>query len=356
MKDILLIPVGGTICTALNQNGALSVDGKAGEALKQGFETSDSPLAGEVRIHLTDNLMILSENMTVDKWNVMLDAFRTHTQTQHYDGVIFAHGTDTLAYSAALFAQILSGTDIPVMFVSANARLDSDRSNGHHNFRKTVECIGYGITPNVYAVYRNISDGVTFLHLASRLEQCPCYSDDFHSVGAIDISGLDQNTYAAYMQTVADTYPSSERKNVIDVYGDWHLSDDVLILEPYVGLRYDTIDFSHFRAVLHTTYHSGTVCAQKTDMSPAYGPHSVLYMIDRCAETETDVYVSPAKLNGETYETVHTLAEQNVWFLYGATKEATYAKLLLAYTLMDTPAKRLAYLRTQQNFEMIYAE
>ena len=59
MNNILLILVGGTICTALNNEGMLSVSGEAGVLLKSNFEKSGSPYADKVKIDLTENLFIL---------------------------------------------------------------------------------------------------------------------------------------------------------------------------------------------------------------------------------------------------------------------------------------------------------
>ena len=179
MKKILLILVGGTICTSLNEHGTLSISEGAGLSLIENFRDSNSPFKNDVQITPTENLFILSENMSIPNWNRMLDAYRKYITTDDFDGVIFGHGTDTLAYSTALFSQILAGTDIPVFFVSSNARLDSERANGNDNFRYAVELICKGIEPNVYATYKNISDGRMYLHLGSHLEQCKNYSEDF---------------------------------------------------------------------------------------------------------------------------------------------------------------------------------
>ena len=103
MKEILLVLVGGTICTACDENGILSIYEEAGVQLKANFENSASPYAKTAHIDLTENLMILSENMTVENWNRILSVYRTAVAKKRYDGVIFAHGPDTLAYSAALF-------------------------------------------------------------------------------------------------------------------------------------------------------------------------------------------------------------------------------------------------------------
>ena len=190
MKKILLILVGGTICTALNEHGTLSISEGAGIKLIENFKSSGSPFKEDVEIIPTENLFILSENMSIPNWNLILDTYRKHLNTDNFDGVIFAHGTDTLAYSTSLFSLILANTDIPVFFVSSNARLDLERANGNDNFRYAVELICKGIEPNVYATYKNISDGRMYLHLGSRLEQCRNYSEDFFSQGAIDITEI----------------------------------------------------------------------------------------------------------------------------------------------------------------------
>lgn len=356
MKKILLILVGGTICTSLNEKGMLSVNEVAGVQIKENFEKSDSFYAGKVEIELSKNLFILSENMTVEKWNFMLDAYRKYTRNKKYDGVIFAHGTDTLAYSSALFSMILSNTECPVFFVSANERLESNRSNGNDNFRSAVECICRGIEPNVYVVYKNLSDGHLYLHLASRLEQCRNYSEDFYSVGMMNITDISEDNFLEYFDRIKKWYPKEKRDSFVDVYGDWHLRECVLMLFGYVGMDYSVIDYRKFDAVLQGTYHSGTACVEDSEN---YGKNSILYMIDKCAECNTDAYFSPSKLSGEVYETVgiignHTTSgDQRIKFLYGCTTEVVYAKLILAYSVFKDKRDIARFIDSECNFENI---
>lgn len=346
--------VGGTICTALNEKGTLSVSADAGALITENFYASDSPYAGSVTFDITENLGILSENMTVDNWNRMIALYRDSIGKDSYNGVIFAHGTDTLAYSAALFAQLLSDTDIPVFFVSSNARLTSPRANGNENFRAAVECIARGIVPNVYAVYRNISDVRMYLHPASRLMQCGNYSEDFYSFGAMDITNINDENSAEYFEMLWKSYPPEKRKPGFDFSKLPPLCDHVLMLMPYVGLRYDVIDYSKFSAVLHGTYHSGTACAEAENER-----HMLLSMLDACGKEKADVYFAPSKPEGEIYDTVRVIAShgegnEKIRFLYGYTNETAYAKLLLAYSVMSEE-EREEFIRTERNFEKIDA-
>ncbi len=354
---ILLILVGGTICCKLSKDGVKTIDKNAGATIVENFRNSDSEYAQSVEFDLSENLNILSENMTVSKWNEIIQVYRERIKENEYDGVIFAHGTDTLAYSASLFSMLLSGTKIPVFFVSANERLSSPSSNGDENFKCAVECICQRIPANVYAVYKNVSDAQMYLHLASRIEQCEPYSQDFTSVGAVNMSNF--SNYKDAFSKLETMYPKEKVKRGID-NSNITLKDCVLKIEPYVGINYDAYNYQKFSAVLHGAYHSGTVCCEKTREVEQYGKNSILYMIDTCADCTpiVDTFISPSKPSGEVYETVDTVAShvrngQKINFLYGYTIETAYAKILIAYSLFENREERMNYIYNEQNFEII---
>ena len=347
MKKILLILVGGTICTALNEHGTLSISEGAGVKLIENFKNSSSPFKDEVEITPTENLFILSENMSIPNWNLMLDTYRKYINTDSFDGVIFVHGTDTLAYSTSLFSLILANTDIPVFFVSSNARLDSERANGNDNFRYAVELICKEIEPNVYVTYKNISDNRMYLHLGSRLKQCVNYSEDFFSERAIDITEFPDEI----LKEIKEKYPQKEKSPLIDINDDWHLKNCVLMITPYVGLDYDSFNYSKFSAILHGTYHSGTACAEPYESS-------LLYLLDTSEKenSDIDIYLSPSKNSGEIYDTVrvigsHEANKKKISFLYGCTNEAAYAKLILAYSIFKVKNDIEKFLNTEVNSE-----
>lgn len=310
---ILVIPTGGTICTAENDRGTLSVESNAGIKIASHYQ-------GDVDFYVCDNLMILSENMTVNKWNRILETYRQNIDKDCYDGVIILHGTDTLGYTAPLFSLILKDTKIPVIFVSANKPLDDEKSNGYENFAQAVECIKDGISPNVYVTYKNISDGQMNIHYASRIRQCENYSEDFYSVAPID----DETT---------PTPPLPK---------DFSLKNCVMKITPFVGLDYADLDIKKYKAILHGAYHSGTVCTEEDS-------HSITYLAEKCKNYGIDLYISPAKFTGKIYESAEKIKE--VKSLYGMTDECAYAKLILAYSLFDDATKIQEFIKTEQNLE-----
>jgi len=349
MKNILLIPVGGTICTEKSDKGTLSINENAEALILDTLWRADAGYKEKVHFTVTENLGILSESMTVDKWNRMLGTYREYIKRERYDGVIFAHGTDTLAYSAALFSFILCDAPVPVFFVSSNARLSSPRANGGENFRFAVDSILAGISPNIYVPYKNISDQEMYLHLASRLKQCAPYSEDFESEGM-----LRQEKKGEAYEVMQDPFPGCKKTPLFESLGKWQLKNTVLKLTPYVGLDYDAIAFESFRAVLHTTYHSGTVSADRAAENGNFSRYSVLHILSKT--NHTDIYLSPAKKEGEIYDSVREIYEngEKIRFLYGMTEEAAYAKLLLAYSVYESPEKRQKCINTECNFEYCY--
>lgn len=343
MKNILVILVGGTICTSPSENGLLSVNEKCGYTLISNFENSDSLYKNEVKFTLCENLFILSENMTVDYLNIILDTYKKHTNGKKYDGIIFAHGTDTLAFSASVFSLLLAGTDVPVFFASANKHLNNPVSNGNDNFKYAVECICKGIEPNIYVAYKNLKDEKMYLHLASRINQCQNYTDDFYSKGMMDITFLTDDV----LKKIKELYPKEKMKSPFDLTKCPKLKECVLLINPYIGLNYKAFDFSYFSAVLHLTYHSGTACSLKNSKN------SILYMADTASKLNVDTYLSPSKPDGEIYETVGEIKNSNINFLYGYTNEVSYAKLLIAYSVFDTKYERQKFINEEINFEKI---
>lgn len=344
-KKILVVFTGGTICTTI-KNGVMSTTAKAASALIEIFKKSTSLYKDTVRFKEGKKFNILSENMTVNKWNEIIEYFQeTLPLLSEYSGIIVAHGTDTLAYSTALFSQLLKGITIPVFFVSSNypILLEDDSpnpmANGAENFRAAVECICKNIVPGIYATYKNPDDQLMYLHKGEHLTQCEIYDENFYSRDALDVTDPSSTPF----ETVIE-YDKFETSHLpIMKLEDRHLEDCILRVTPYVGLNYDMLCPEKAKAVLHGTYHSGTACVVRTTESPDYlsGANSILYFFDRCADNNIPFYYSPSKIGEKhtVYASVPFIEKhiapngQKIQIYYGQTDELMYIKLLIAYSL-----------------------
>ena len=245
-KKILIVLTGGTICSTIKEDVRTLDADFAKIALVSSFLNSDSPLRDEIEFEIGENFNILSENMTIEKWNQILTYFR-NVDFDSYDGVVIAHGTDTLAYTSSLLSVLLKGIRIPFFLVSSNAPLElsEEKANGYINFKCAIECIGYGIKPGVYVPYRNVEDHKLYLHLGSRLSQSRNYSEDFYSVGSISVEELNEDIVLQINNGFSfNTY---EREPLLFRKSGHELSDCVLRIDPYVGVNYDAYHYDQYK-------------------------------------------------------------------------------------------------------------
>ncbi len=383
---ILLVHTGGTIGSSQKDAREQSADSAriAKKDLIGAFERSMSPYVGKVEIkdsEFPEHETTLSESMTPQKLGEIIFRINADMARDKYDGVVVLHGTDTLAYTAALFAFVFANIKIPMLMVSGNRPPKDPASNASANFIAAVNLICEGIAPNVYAVYRN-SDGKMRLFLASAIMQSANFSEDFtsaseHKCFELIPEGkrhmLDACNQYSRERDCSENFEMSKLKN---------LSDRVLIIRPYTGLDYSLYENafsggSRFLAVVHGTYHSGTLClpglvlqkqAQscreqgETEQAAIYqdraememnSKYSFLHLAELCKRYGVPLYVAPSTLGKDQYETMNVVAEQTDAMLLNATIEAVYAKLVLALTLGMNGEQLATYMRRNINNELL---
>lgn len=324
-SHILIIPMGGTICTFVNDDGIRLTDCKGALArLTEHFHLTSS-LASRLSFKIKAlSKEVLSENVTVSVWNELLKAFKDDDVfTPSCKGVILLHGTDTLAYTSSFLSAALEGTPVPVFTVAAQLPLEKDGSNGYVNFKAAAELIINGIAPNVYSVYRNVeADEVTptelLLHLGRELIQCEAPDCNFHSKSETALNGTDALNL--------ELAPCKAKGFMLERLNE--LKDGVLLLRPYPGLNYSSIDLRGITAVVHGTYHSGTVCVDDEK-----SPFSIIGFLKKLKEAEIPLLLCPVDSRSCAYESAHVAIKNGAFVVGGLSLEHAYAKTVLATSL-----------------------
>lgn len=336
MRPILLILTGGTICSFADSNNInrdVDMD-KAKSLIEKGFKNSDSIYTEQI-FETKVILNTLSENMTVPKWQELLDYIDT-VDFDKYAGVIIAHGTDTLAYTAALMALRFEGMDVPVFLVSSALPLSDKKANGNANFRVAVELINEKIDSGVYVPYRN-SDGNMYIHFAEEIKQCAPYSEDFFSqnmyITQTDIASIKQTVYNLKNTkiNIEKNKKFSSKKHLLNGI---KIKDKVVLIKPYVGLNYELIKIEEgVKAVVHELYHSSTACVEVTAGNDKYGVNSILYLIDKCNKHDIPVIVTPCPEEDNIYVSSGYMKDKGALPVYGLTTEMVYVKTIVAIAL-----------------------
>ena len=344
MKKILVMMTGGTICSSTNENGERFSDG-ANVKIIESFQKGTSPYKDSVEFDTLMPLDILSENMTIEAWNILLDSFRNEVEWDRYAGVIVLHGTDTLAYTASLLSICLTGISIPVCLVSSQLPLDIEGTNGHANFRAATELIMNGIAPNVYAIFRN-ANGVLYAHYGAHLKQCEAYSDDFFSKDGMVI------TDPGDARLNGKAFQSNEC--VLERFDD--LIPCVLRVVPYTGIDYSVFNLSGIRAIIHETYHSQTVCVERKNGKGAYSKYSIHSLMDRCKQENVELILSPCSADAYQYESTGDILARGASGVIGMTSEMTYVKALVGCAMGLKGEQLVNFLNQSVNHEMVCSE
>lgn len=301
---IMVVFTGGTIGSAEDAGGVLSPGSGGTRELLTLY--AQSPLARpDLSFDTIEPLTTLSENMSVEKWNCLLDALRA-LDIAMYDGVIVTHGTDTLSYTAALLSLMWQGMDKPLWLVSADKPLSDASSNGLPNFIQAVEGIVAG-TPGVWVAWQTAC-GEQRRIPGYALRQCDLYTNEME----------------AYSDAVPATMPAAPRLYT------WlrPLRPVVLCIRPYPGIDYTAFQPGEgVRAVLHETYHAGT--------APTDGESSLLSFAAHCREQEIAVYTAPVKKDAAVYQSAAQMAAAGIRPLQGITFESAYARLVMVYSQAD---------------------
>jgi len=342
MNKILVVMTGGTICsfshgyTNENRQNVRSLDQKRStHLLTLNFYNSDSPFTDKVEFETISPVNTFSENMSIPVWNKLIACLK-QIEFKNYSGVIIAHGTDTLAYTSSLMALLLKGVGVPVFIVSSNHPIDGSypNSNGSENFNIATELICQGVLPDVYVPYKN-SDGKMYIHMASRLNQCGDYSEDFFSEGAVSPQDILQKDF-----------PKDENESqwnmLLNRIGE--IKKRVLVIKPYVGIDYSGYNLEPFSAVLHGTYHSGTVITSAESYSD-----SIEYLLEMCVNRKIPLYLSPCRENGDIYDTLPKALAKGAIPLFGETFEMSYIKLLISFCLDMSECERVKFLGSLSN-------
>ncbi len=339
--NILVVLTGGTICSSVNAEGIRFSDAANVEII-QNFQAGGSPFSNNMTFTVKTPLDILSENMTIDSWNVLLRFFRTEVDWNAYQGVIVLHGTDTLAYTSSLLSIALAGVPVPVCMVSSQLPLSFAETNGHANFRAAVELIMNGITPNVYAVYRNM-DQRMYVHYGAHLLQCGNYSQDFFSADAVQI---DVSEFAKFSG-------KSFESDAVLMHEMGDLTPCVMQITPYVGIRYDAYCLDGVRAVVHGTFHSQSLCVERKNGQGAYSVSSVLHLLDRCRERGIPVFLAPCSADAYRYESTGDALNQGAFPISETTFEMAYVKTLVGCALGYDGEELQHFVNTSVNHECL---
>ncbi|MCI4360659.1 MAG: Glu-tRNA(Gln) amidotransferase subunit GatD [Thermoplasmata archaeon] len=332
---VALLSTGGTIASRVDYRtgGVRPVHDKAGILSFY----PDLEAAGPVRIvPVFDRL---SEDISPDDWIVLADHV-ARAFTDGARGVVIAHGTDTLAFTAAALSFLLEDLPGPVVLVGAQRSPDRPSSDGFTNLTTAVRIAREAeIGEVVVLMHAGLSDDRFAVHRGTRVRKMhSSRRDAFDSrnvapIGMVDATSI---TWAGVVRAPAHGPPRLDRR----------LGREGGLLWFYPGLAPTQADefVSRLRGVVLAGTGLGHVSSVHLPwIRSAIARGVVVVMTTQCLGGAVDPYV---------YATGRELLRAGVVYAEDLLPETAYVKLLWALGRSRDPREVARLLLTDRSGEL----
>ncbi len=167
LPKILLLSTGGTIASRIDYR-----TGSVTPALSaQELNASVPELAGIANIDAEVLFSEYSENITPDHWIKIAQRLDSLSKSD-YTGIIVAHGTDTMQYTAAFLSFSLAGFPKPIILVGSQRSSDRPSSDAALNLIGAAKFIvGSGTNGVFVAMHNSENDDSIACHLGTRVRK-----------------------------------------------------------------------------------------------------------------------------------------------------------------------------------------
>ena len=161
MKKILLIGTGGTIASGRTEEGLKPIL-TAEDILSFVPDVKDF-----CEIDFLQVCNIDSSNMTPAIWSEIAGTIRK--QYDRYDGFVITHGTDTMAYTAAVLSYMVQNSRKPIVLTGSQKPIEREESDARRNLRDSIIYASDEDSQNVVLVFDgNVIAGTRAKKMMSR--------------------------------------------------------------------------------------------------------------------------------------------------------------------------------------------
>jgi len=234
LPKVAIVSTGGTIASRVDYR-----TGGVRSALSANDLYSVVPELSEIAMINTEILFsIFSENITAKHWVATAKAVAKHIQ-KGVAGVVVAHGTDTLGYSAAALSFALQDLPVPVVMVASQRSADRPSSDAATNLVGAVKAAAAApFAEVVIAMHETISDTSIVFHRGTKTRKChTSRRDTFKSVNTSPLARMEEGKIR--MLTKNYSKRDSSRKLKLNP----NFEKKVALVKAYPDLDPDMIDW-----------------------------------------------------------------------------------------------------------------
>ena len=186
LPTLAIVSTGGTIASRIDyRTGSVTSQFNASDIL-----TAIPELAEIANYHTIPLATILSENMTPAIWQDLARAIYTAIKNGA-KGVIVTHGTDTMAYSAAVISFMID-TPVPIVFVGSQRSADRPSSDNAMNAVCAAAAATGDLGEVVVVMHATTNDDTCAIHRGTRVRKMhSSRRDAFRSLGVTPVGEVE---------------------------------------------------------------------------------------------------------------------------------------------------------------------
>ncbi len=178
---------------------------------------------------------ILSENMTPKHWVKIAKAVARELNSGAH-GVVVAHGTDTLGYTASALAFMLKELKKPVVLVGSQRSSDRPSSDSSLNLVSAVRVAVSDLGEVVAVMHGSTEDSYCLIHRGTRVRKMhSSRRDAFKSVNALPIGEVEGTEVRLFQDHV--------KRGEGEVKVDAKLEENVALVKVYPGFKPENLDY-----------------------------------------------------------------------------------------------------------------
>ncbi len=307
--EVVILGTGGTIASKIDYaTGAVHPSFSTAEIINAVPELAD---IARLRTRVLFN--ILSENMTPKHWQKIAEEVAKELNGSA-QGVVVAHGTDTMSYTAAALAFMLKNLTKPVVFVGSQRSSDRPSSDAALNLIAATKVATSDLAEVVVVMHSSTSDEACAVHRATKVRKMhSSRRDAFKSINAPPLGEV---------RDEVRLFGSYRKRCEGEVYADTRLEERVALFKAYPGVDPELLE--------HCVDRCRGIVLEGTGLG--HVPESLLPAIERAMEEGVAVVMTTTTLYGrvdmKVYSTGRRLLNLGVIPGEDMLPEVAYVKLM----------------------------
>lgn len=329
MKKILFIATGGTIASKKSDTGLKP------QITPEELLSFVPGIASICQVEAVSLLNLDSTNMEPRHWKKIVECVQDNYE--EYDGFVIAHGTDTMAYTAAALSYMIQNNKKPVVITGSQKPIDMDITDAKTNLMDSF----------IYAVDED-SQGVVIVFdgkVIAGTRAKKVRSKSYNAFSSIDFPSL-----AVIQDEILVRYiPKKEYKDEVCFYTE--MNDNIFLLKLIPGIHPDILEllFQKYDAIIVESFGVGgipkSIRKEFNDLCGKYKDKLVI-MSTQVAHEGSDMTV---------YE-VGSMTKRNCHLLesYDMTSECVIAKTMWLLANQQDNVKKAFYKNI--NYDVLFGE